>query len=78
MDRKCSNCKNEFKFPSGLKRHLLYSIHCKKTEDVINLLFTNIKTEKKNKIINCIYCNKEFARNDSLKRHLKTFTPLKI
>jgi hypothetical protein len=73
MDRTCSNCKNEFTFPSGLKRHLLYSIHCKKTEDDINLLFTNIKTEKKNKTINCIHCHKEFARNDSLKRHLKTF-----
>jgi len=72
MDRTCSNCKNEFKFPSGLKRHLLYSIHCKKTEDDINLLFTNIKTDKKNKTIICIYCNKEFARKDSLQRHLKT------
>jgi uncharacterized Zn-finger protein len=73
MDRKCSNCKNEFKFPSGLKRHLLYSIHCKKTEADIKLLFTDIKKEKKNKPINCKYCNKKFARNDSLKRHLKTF-----
>jgi hypothetical protein len=73
MDRKCSNCKNEFKFPSGLKRHLLYSIHCKKTEADIKLLFTDIKKEKKNKPINCKYCNKKFARNDSLKRHIKTF-----
>ena len=72
-DRTCTNCKDVFKYPSGLKRHLLFSIHCKKSNDEVNILFNNIKTETEinNKNINCIYCNKEFSRKDSLQRHIE-------
>jgi hypothetical protein len=70
-DRTCLTCKSEFKYPSGLKRHLLYSIHCKKSNNEIALFFNNAKTEIKNNIINCLYCNKEFSRKDSLQRHIE-------
>ena len=72
-DRTCTKCKDIFKYPSGLKRHLLNSIHCKQSNEEVNILFTNIKKEieSNNKNINCIYCNKEFSRKDSLQRHLE-------
>ena len=74
-DRTCTNCKDVFKYPSGLKRHLLFSIHCKKSDEEVDILFNNIKTETETKInnknINCIYCNKEFSRKDSLQRHIE-------
>jgi len=73
-DRTCTKCKDVFKYPSGLKRHLLFSIHCKKSNDEVNTLFNNIKTEIEinNKNINCIYCSKEFSRKDSLQRHIES------
>jgi len=73
-DRTCTKCKDVFKYPSGLKRHLLFSIHCKKSNDEVNILFNNIKTETEinNKNINCIYCSKEFSRKDSLQRHIES------
>ena len=72
-DRTCTKCKDVFKYPSGLKRHLLFSIHCKKSNEEVDILFNNIKTEIEinNKNINCIYCNKEFSRKDSLQRHIE-------
>ena len=67
-DRTCSTCKNVFTYPSRLKRHLIISIHCKKSDDEVNILFTNIKIGNHN----CIYCNKQFSRKNSLQRHIKT------
>lgn len=58
----CLKCNKLFKFAHDLERHLKRKIPCAKDEK--NVYFKN------NRI--CSYCNNEYTRSDSLKRHLET------
>ena len=69
-DRSCNNCNHTFRFPSDLKKHFITSFHCKKNNEDIELFFNNLNNKIKNKILNCIICNKDFSRKYTLERHL--------
>ena len=66
-DRTCPTCKYIFSFPSRLKHHFKISIHCKKTNEEIDLFITNLNTN--NIIHKCLKCNKSFLNKYTLKKH---------
>ena len=73
--RTCSNvnCLQEFKFPSGLKRHYELSALCKKSPEEIKICFSGLK-ERQPQIYKCDNCNTLYTKQSSLKRHLLNST----
>ena len=63
MDYKCKYCDSSFKNRCTLYKHQRTAKYCLKLQDVIN-----------KKIYLCTFCNKNFSRPDSLKRHKTTCT----
>ena len=69
--RKCTNvnCLQEFKYPSGLKRHYELSALCKKKPDEIKVCFSGLKERQPQKY-KCDICNTLYTKKSSLTRHL--------
>ena len=69
--RKCTNvnCLQEFKYPSGLKRHYELSALCKKKPDEIKVCFSGLKERQPQKY-KCDICNTLYTKKCSLTRHL--------
>lgn len=66
---KCARCSKIFKLRSDYDRHLNRKILCKiLTPKTTELTPITTKDEKSNTV--CDYCNMEFSRKDSLRRHL--------
>lgn len=73
-DRTCPTCNYKFAFPSRLKNHLQIATHCKKTNEEIDLFFSNITNTSiatnNNKIIyKCLKCNNTYINKYTLKKH---------
>jgi hypothetical protein len=66
-NRTCPNCFYKFTFPSRLKLHFETVIHCKKTEEEINLFFSTVKKPHN---FQCNKCNYTFIQKSSYTRHL--------
>ena len=83
----CPKCLCNFKFVSVLKKHLQISSRCSMTKEEIDVYFTenklsykiyknkdiiSTKNIKNKELLQCVNCNTEFSRLDSLNRHKKT------
>jgi hypothetical protein len=74
-DRTCPTCNYKFAFPSRLKNHLQIATHCKKTNEEIDLFFSNITNTdtniatNNNIIYKCLNCNNTYINKYTLKKH---------
>ena len=74
-DRTCPTCNYKFAFPSRLKNHLQIATHCKKTNEEIDLFFSNITNTdiniatNNNIIYKCLKCNNTYINKYTLKKH---------
>jgi hypothetical protein len=74
-DRTCTKCNKIFIYPSELKKHLKYTINCKKSNEEINNFFSQIKQNKEENKKNgfmCNKCNSIFVQKCTLTRHINT------
>jgi len=75
----CPKCKDNFKYPSLLIRHLYNSVRCLSTNEYINNIFEQINNQEEIKIditnntkplmFICNYCNSNFKYKTSLYKH---------
>ena len=66
----CPKCKDNFNYPSVLKRHLKTSVRCTSTDEYITNLFTKtINIIENNNMFMCNDCNKTFIYKTSLYKH---------
>jgi hypothetical protein len=69
----CPKCKENFKYPSILKRHLLTSVRCISTPEYIkNLFIENSNLETNNidqNLFRCDNCNNSYKYKTSLYKH---------
>ena len=71
-DRTCPNinCKQVFKYPSGLKQHLELSVICGKSKAEITTFFSNFKKDTEQKF-SCSRCFTTFVQKCGLNKHIK-------